>query len=129
MRMLRWVGVFAALICAGCAFNIVSLKQEPAQFQAAATDGIWRLGRDTQIILVSGWAVKLKKDTTWRSVGRIQQGDVFATRDQIVTVEASNMYEAEPVVRDGRIVGFYLIVEKTFTPADPPSPVDLVLRQ
>jgi hypothetical protein len=35
------------------------------------------------------------------------------------------MYEAAPVVANGRLVGFFLMVERVFTPADPSVPINL----
>jgi len=56
-------------------------------------------------------------------VGRIEQGEVYKTKDQVVTVEASNMYEAQLVLSGSLVVGFYLPVERTFTAADPPQQI------
>jgi hypothetical protein len=38
---------------------------------------------------------------------------VYATRDRVLTVEASNVHEAYIVVSNGKLVGFFLPVEKT----------------
>ncbi len=46
----------------------------------------------------------------------MSQGDVYKTRDQVLTVEASNVQEAYIVVESGRLVGFYMPVERTFSP-------------
>ena len=58
----------------------------------------------------------MKKGTTWDFVGTISSGDVFRTKDQILTVEASNIHEAYIVVSSDKLVGFYLPVEKSFSP-------------
>jgi hypothetical protein len=129
-RFIRWLAVLALLSITRCAFDVVQLRQLPAQWQEAPPSRqVWTLEESVRVKLVSGWASALKKGTTWRLVGRIEQGDVFKTKDQVVTVEASNMYEAEPVVSDGRLVGFFLIIEKTFTPADPPKPLRLTAAE
>ena len=59
--------------------------------------------------------------------GTIPQGDVFRTGDQIVTVEASNTFEAMVVLRDNTLVGFYLPVEHSFVAAT--EPVKLPIQQ
>jgi hypothetical protein len=51
-------------------------------------------------------------------------GEVFATKDQIVTVEASNIYEAQLIVANRCIVGFYLPVEKKFVPVSQSNPIE-----
>jgi hypothetical protein len=93
----------------------------PADFHATPeVQQAWTLSEATKVRLREGHASDLKKGTTWRQVGRVEQGDVFHTSDQVVAVEASNQYEADLVVNRNAVVGFYLIVEHTFTPADPP---------
>lgn len=114
---------------AGCAFDVIHLRQSPAQFTAVPPTGQgWVLQNEANVKIASGWATPLKYGTSWQKVGMIAEGDVLKTRDQVVTVEASNMFEAEPVVSQGKVVGFYLPIEKTFTPADPPLAVNLSPR-
>jgi hypothetical protein len=67
----------------------------------------------------------LEAGTRWTQVGRIEQGDVFRTKDQIVQVEASDVYEAYVVLNGNNIVGFYLPVERTFTAVSPPAAVQI----
>jgi hypothetical protein len=62
-------------------------------------------------------------------IGHTEQGDVLKTKDQVVTVRASNMFEADPVIKDGQLVGFFLVIENSFTPADPPKALELVAGQ
>jgi len=132
MGVPRTIGVAVwclAGLCAGCAFDVVRLKQSPAQYEAVAVTGrTWILNDDLKVTLVSGWATPLKKGTNWRQVGKIKEGDVLTTGNQIVTVEASNLFEAYPVVDGGKVVGFFLPVERSFTPADPPVSIDLRLK-
>ncbi|HYM17945.1 MAG TPA: hypothetical protein VEU06_05230 [Micropepsaceae bacterium] len=93
----------------------------PANFQSTPdSQQNWTLAQDMKVKLRQGFASNLKKGTVWKQVGHIEQGDVFRTGDQVVTVEASNQYEAYLVVNNGMAMGFYLPVEKTFTAADPP---------
>lgn len=119
----------ALAICAGCAFDLIHVRQVPAQFDPTQTSArSWTLAEDVKVSLPAGSATTLKKGTTWFQVGRVEQGDVFRTKDQIVTVEASNVHEAQPVIRDETIVGFYLPVERTFAAAETPKPIQRTLR-
>ena len=43
----------------------------------------------------------------------------------MLTVEASNIHEAALVMREGRVTGFYLLIEKKFCPVK--QPVTLVI--
>lgn len=113
----------------GCAFNIISIRQYPAHFEAATnTQAAWTLDGSTKIRLKEGYVSELRAGTTWRQVGRVEQGSVFHTTDQIVIVEASHEHEVDIVVQDDRIVGFFLRVEHTFTPADIPVAIKTTPR-
>jgi hypothetical protein len=113
-------------LCPGCAFDVVRLKQSLTQYEAVPPTGrTWILNDDLKVTIASGWATPLRKGTNWRQVGKIKEGDVLKTADPIVTVEASNLFEAYPVIDHGSVVGFFLPVENSFTPADPPAPIDL----
>jgi hypothetical protein len=119
--------ILTTLISSGCAFDVVQLKKYPTQFEAAVTsDEVWVLKDDVTVKLARGWATPLKKGTLWQKVGTTPDGDVYKTHSQVVTVEASNMFEADPVINRGEIIGFYLPVEKSYTPADPPVIVSLI---
>ena len=72
--------------------------------------------KEINIKLDTGYNRKLKQNTKWNYVGKISYGEVFKTRDQILTVEGSNIYEAYMVISDGKLVGFYLPAEKSYTP-------------
>jgi hypothetical protein len=129
LRRCRWGGPFVYIVAlalvvsfltSGCAFNIISVRQEAVHFVPAAEGHHWTLAEDTKVKLVEGSATLLKKGSTWRQVGEIEKGNVLHTDDQVVTVEASNQHEAEVVVSNNMIVGFYLRVEQAFTPAEVP---------
>ena len=112
------------LLMAGCAFDISHVKQLPANFTVAFDSSEeFILNHDLKIPLGSGFPTRLKAGTRWRQVGQIPQGDVFATKDQIVTVEASNTWEALLVVANRCITGFYLPGEKTFVTTVHPIPI------
>jgi hypothetical protein len=116
-------------LCAGCAFDVIHLKQLPAQFEAVPTTGrTWILPDNVKVRIASGRATLLKKNTTWRQVGKIKDGDVLKTADQVVAVGASNQFEAYPVIDRGKLVGFFLPVQQSFTPADPPVAINLLLK-
>jgi hypothetical protein len=123
-------GVFGAvLLLTGCAFDVIHVQQVPASLeQISGPAPEWTLSQDVTVHLREGSAVPLKAGTTWRAIGRIAQGDVFRTGDQVVTVEASNVYEAALVTKADVVVGFYLIVEHTFTAADPQIEIKHVIR-
>jgi hypothetical protein len=127
----RWRGnaMLAVTVCllfvvAGCAFNISTVKQQPVTFipQVEAAPG-FILMQDVKAKLGTGFPTQLRRDTRWRAVGTTQYGTVFVTKDQIVTVEESNIHEAQLVVSNQWITGFYLPVENKFAPASHPIPI------
>lgn len=104
---------------AGCAFDVIRVEQIPVTFSTTnPCDSFFILAQDTNVPLGAGYSRTLKKETRWNCVGKVPQGDVYKTKDQILTVEASNIFEANIVVLSSVLVGFYLPVEGTFTPLD-----------
>lgn len=104
----------------GCAFDVSHVNRVPAVLEPASDSRAgWMLQDDVTAYLGTGFPTRLRKATRWSKVGQIAQGDVFRTRDQVVTVEASNIYEAMAVLNDGTLVGFYLPVEHSFVAAQP----------
>ena len=115
----------AGLFFTGCAFDVSHVRLEPVSF--AATTGLahtFVLNQKVAVKLGTGFPTRLNALTRWQQVGTTEYGDVFATKDQIVTVEASNVYEAQLVVSNRCIAGFYLPVDKKFVPVSQPSSIE-----
>ncbi len=125
----RHLALGMALLVSACAFDVIHVPQVPAALEPISGPAPqWTLSQDVNVRLREGFASMLKAGTTWREIGRIPQGDVFRTTDQIVSVEASNVYEAALVMKSDLIVGFYLLVEHTFTEAAPPVEIKRQIR-
>lgn len=87
-------------------------------FQATTSEGPgWTLQQNQSIGVGSGFPTKLRQGTRWQLAGRTPQGDVYRTGDQIVTVEASNIFEAMVVIVGDKLTGFYLPVDHCFVAA------------
>lgn len=117
---LLMLGLFA-IIFSGCAFDIVHIDQEPIQYENAIfpkTD--FELADEVDVRLGTGYSRKLNKGTKWCYVNTISKGDIFKTKDQILTIEGSNIFEAFIVVSEKQLVGFFLPVEETFSPLSKP---------
>jgi len=105
-------------LLAGCPFDVIRVEQVPAQLvSAASSKPAFVLEQDVPISLGFGYNRVLRKGTRWTYVGAIANGDVYKTSDQVLTGEASNIHEAYIVVEGRKLVGFYLPVERTYTPA------------
>jgi hypothetical protein len=121
-----WPLALAASALCGCAFDLAHVEQRPAQFDASSQAVPFEITADVGVTVGPGYSRTLRKGSRWMPAGRIADGDVYRSRDQVLTVEASNIHEVWLVVRNGKVVGYYLIVEKTFSPVS--SPVELPSR-
>jgi hypothetical protein len=114
---IKWCVILISIFLNACAFDLMHVKQLPAKLDTnAEARSSFVLEKEETIDLGTGYTRVLKAGTRWNYVGKIENGDVFKTKDQILTVEASNIHEAYIVVSSEKIVGFYLPVEKTFSP-------------
>jgi len=105
------------LALSSCAFDVINVKQVPTQLDVAISPrDSFELQQEVTANLPTGYSRVLKKGTKWDFVGMTPQGDVYKTKDQVLTVEASNIHEAYIVVSSGKLVGFYLPVERSFSP-------------
>lgn len=115
------------VLLSACAFDIVSVKQYPASLDSRSDPTAdFTLGEEVKFTLGTGYNRKLNKGTRWSFVGSLPQGDVFKTKDQILTVEGSNIFEAYIVIMSGDLVGFYLPVERTFSPLNKPLKLNVI---
>jgi hypothetical protein len=113
----HFLGVLSlvALLLGSCAPTVV---QETTEF----TPGVgktFRLMQAAEVALTTGYSTTLRANTTWQLVGTVTQGEVYRTRDQVVTLEGAHIHEGYIVVDQGMLVGFYLPVERTFSPVTP----------
>lgn len=112
-----------------CAFDIVHVKQTPTNIVPQNDPSAnFTLEKEAMVSLGTGYSRILKANTNWALVGSLPEGGVFKTKDQILTVEGSNIFEAYIVVESNKLVGFYLPVEGTFSPLKNPLPL-YVIRQ
>lgn len=109
------------ILLSGCAFDVIRVEQTPVKIvNTESCKQSFVLTEKADIKLKSGYSRTLNKGTRWHCVGEISQGTVYKSNDQILTVEASNIFEVSIVVSSNSLVGFYLPVEGTFSPLHPP---------
>jgi hypothetical protein len=119
---------YSTTFLSACAFDIVEIKQTPTSLKSSEVlKPSLELEEEAKVSLGTGYSRTLKAKTRWAYVGSISYGDVFKTKDQILTVEASNIHEAYIVISSGNLVGFYLPVENSFSPLS--NPIELKLRE
>ena len=109
----------------GCAFDLAHVKYRSVYLNAIEIDKVpFTLTADTPIEGVPcGFSRTLRKGTRWDPVGRLVEGVVYRSCDQTLTIECSNVFEVYLVIEGQHIVGFYLPVEKGFSPLGKPLPI------
>jgi hypothetical protein len=114
------------LVAAACASPVH--QENLSQPLAAATGKSFRLESDVKCTISTGYSRVLKGGSRWEQFGVIEKGDVYHSPDQTLTVEGSNVHEAFIVTKDEWLVGFYLPVEKTFTPVSKSMKLTLTIQ-
>jgi hypothetical protein len=116
--------IFVFCLGDGCAFDVSYVKKAPATFAPIIENARnFILNQHVEVGLGTGFPTRLKAGTHWHQIGSTDYGGVFITKDQIVTVEASDVYEAQLIVSNQCVTGFYLPVEKEVTLVSRPIPI------
>lgn len=113
--------VIAAMALAACAINT-----EPVDFTSFPGTEIVM----TQTLSVGPTQYKhtLAKDSRWKKVGTVPQGDVYRPVGTVFTIEDSNMHEAYLVLTNTHaLVGFYLPGELSLSKLS--APVQLFIKE
>ena len=107
--------VFCALAAvAGCASDVARM---PVEMSAAAQQHKrYVVSAPAEIRLDSGYERAISQGTEFVEVGSIPQGRILKPTQTTFTIEGAHMHEAYPVVQNQRLVGFYLPVERAFSP-------------
>jgi hypothetical protein len=115
MRLLL-IGL-AALAASACMVSRVPLQAELAPFTGAART--YKLAAPVTVRANASADQILRANTRWAQIGSIPQGDVFETKDQVVIVNSFSVFEANLVVKDGKVVGYFIPVGCSFVAATP----------
>jgi hypothetical protein len=116
--------VTAAVLFAG--LGGCAVQQTPvqlAELQSAPQAPTRSLAQEAAFRLDTGYARSLKSGSNWRLAGALPQGQVYRPVNDVFTLEGKNVHEAYLVLRDDVLVGFYLPVEHSFSPLQPPVPL------
>jgi len=101
----------------GCASEI---QRSPTQFTASTGGSTFVLAQDVTVRPTLGDPATLKSGSTWVRVGQVPEGPVYAIKNDVFMVRGRNAHEAQCVVADGgKLIGFFLPVERAFVPVDP----------
>ncbi|SFD02307.1 hypothetical protein SAMN05216321_1102 [Cupriavidus sp. OV038] len=78
---------------------------------------------DVPVKLDTGYTRTLRDKSIWSRIGQVPQGDVYRPFGTIFTIEGRQVHEAYLVVRDRRLVGFYLPGEEHYSPLSTAVPI------
>lgn len=110
------VSLTSCLLLAACASDVVRFG---ATLTPASPLEQVHLGLQESVHVESssGYGRDLPAGSVWEFRGTIEQGRVYRRVDGILTVEGAHVHEAFLVLANEKLVGFYLPVERAFSPA------------
>lgn len=127
MRLLKYPLISLACVLGGCALPVRQLPLSAPLRRAAGKEFV--LSRDVRCGVGTGYGRTLRAGTHWDLFGRLDRGDVYRSPDQVLTVEGYDVHQAYLVVNQGVLVGFYLRVERKFTPVSKRVKLPIVIRK
>jgi len=120
--------VLVILTLAGCASEVVRRPIELTPMPSSPAVEIKVLA-DTTVPVGPGYERVIQRGSVWKLVGRSAEGEVYKPVDRAFTVEGAHIHEAYLVLQDDSIVGFYLPVERAFSPASARLNIRIERRQ
>jgi hypothetical protein len=117
-----------SLLLVACAPEVV---RRPAQLTPVTgqSEGAIEVLQDASISVGPGYQRVIPRGSVWTSVGHTAQGEVFKPVGRVFTVEGTHIYEAYIVLDGERVVGFYLPVERAFSPPPDGRETKLSIRR
>jgi len=122
IRIIRpqiWIAILGlsfAIALTGCASEVVRYGAVLKPQTKVVGASVIVIAEDTLIALETGYSRTLPRGSKWAWIGTIPEGDVYKPLEIVFTVEGAHVHEAYIVVNQGTLVGFYLPVEKAFSP-------------
>jgi hypothetical protein len=128
MRQRTYGLLLAVAMLAACATEV---KRQPIEISVSIPelDRRYELRSDVSYKADQGYPRSLPARTEFAVAGRLSHGLVLRPTQTVMTVEGAHMHEAYAVWRDEQLVGFYLPVEKAFSPLQQATPFPLVERK
>ena len=121
MHSIQPVRLLIALLClalAACASEVPRQAERFTALASATTAERKVVRQDIHARLGSGYERFIGSGTRWELVGRVPQGKVYKCLNTAFTIEGANIHEAYLVENNGKLVGFYLPVERAFSPLE-----------
>jgi hypothetical protein len=114
--------IFNAALLAAALGGCAAVPHVPTAFTPiAVAQAVPRvLAATAGVSIGTGYARTLKAGSRWQRTGTVPQGDVYKPYGDVFTLEGAHIHEAWLVLQGDQLVGFYLPVERGYTPLTPP---------
>lgn len=113
---------------AACAPEVVRRPEALAPMAGSPGSSIEIL-KEAKVDVGPGYRRTIWEGSVWTRVGRVSQGEVYRPVTHVFTVEGAHVHEAYLVLDGDRVVGFYLPVERAFSPAPEGPSTKLSIRR
>lgn len=124
MKAIRFVfSIVAVVAMTACAPMISTSPAHLALVQPSTDNNRIQFQSDVPVKLDTGYTRTLRDKSIWSRIGQVPQGDVYRPFGTIFTIEGRQVHEAYLVVRDRRLVGFYLPGEEHYSPLSTAVPI------
>lgn len=125
MRLCQTIlATFFSMVLSACAPMVVSVPATLAPHAGAAT---FQIKTGVRFTLPTGYSRELPAGSSWQATGRLPQGIVYRPLNTVFTIEGRQAHEAQLVIDNGRLVGFYLPAEGRYSSLD--VPIQLPLKE
>jgi hypothetical protein len=105
------------------------IERKPVDFtprSASDSTGIHTFTKEVTFSPALGFSRTIAAGSQWRLIGRVPNGEVYRPISGVFTVESAQVHESGIVIWQGKLTGFYMLVERAFVPLDPPISVQLL---
>lgn len=121
------VAALAAIALVSCAPEVV---RRPTQLTPTTEpQSTIEMLKDVTISIGPGYSRVISTGSVWTRIGRVGEGEVYKPVNRVFTVEGTHIHEAYLVLDGDRVVGFYLPVERAFSPAPDGTDTRLAIRR
>ena len=117
---------FTAVSLTACAPEIKRTPVELTPLPPGDSTGVYTFKKEVTFSPAMGYSRTIAAGSQWRLIGRIASGEVYRPMSGVFTVESAQVHEAGIVIWQGKLTGFYMLVERAVVPLDPPVAVQLV---
>jgi len=121
------LAALAALLLTGCAAEVN--RQASVLSMVTAPGPSFTTGQTTTVPTALGYQSIIPQGIELVEIGTIPEGRVLKPAKWTLMVEGAHIHEAYVVVQGARLVGFYLPVEKAFSPLSESLPFPLQPRK